>query len=523
MAEQSMVRIEAHKRLSDSALWRFQREYFDKQGIQAWANQVPFYVTSNPYIARCYAETVFAFIRDWTHQNPASAQEPFYVLELGTGSGRFSYYVVKQIVALLKEFNLSHVKLRYVMSDFTKNNLEFWQQQDALAPFVKEGIIDFAMYNMEETPNIQLINSGIHLTPGSIKNPLVIFGNYIFDTVSHDCFRVKNNQVQETLITLRTPRVNMEHNQVLNLEQLDVQHEDQTIDPANYYDDPDFNALIKHYQTKLKDSYVLLPISGLKTIRELLKISQVGGLLISSDKGYGDISELDRNGFPGVSFHGSFSLMVNFDAIAEYFTVRGGNAIVQSPRKGIRTMVGAYGLSLTEMPNTQRAIADYIEGLSPADYFLLHRRVSEGFNEYDAATLASHLALTGWDPHIFQKIHRKICDGLKTAGIQTATYLANNMDKIADNFYFMPGAHDTLFDIAIFYHTIQNYQKALEYYQKSQHYYGDQYSIHYNTGLCLYNLGQKEAALPRFKQALEIRPDSKEAAEWLAYIDKGEV
>src|SRR5580692_7095229 len=87
--------IEQHKKFSESALWRMQREYFDQEGINAWVNQVPFYITSNPYIEKTYAELVISYICDWVRKHPESRKHPFYIMELDTGSGRFSYYVLK--------------------------------------------------------------------------------------------------------------------------------------------------------------------------------------------------------------------------------------------------------------------------------------------------------------------------------------------------------------------------------------------------------------------------------------------
>jgi hypothetical protein len=40
----SSIFLEENKRLSESSLWRMQREYFDAEGINAWVNQVPFYM-----------------------------------------------------------------------------------------------------------------------------------------------------------------------------------------------------------------------------------------------------------------------------------------------------------------------------------------------------------------------------------------------------------------------------------------------------------------------------------------------
>jgi hypothetical protein len=83
--------IEQNKRLSQSHLWRMEREYFEKKGIEAWLHEVPFYITSNPFIARAYASIVINFMRDWITKHPEAIKHPFYIMELGTGPGRVCY------------------------------------------------------------------------------------------------------------------------------------------------------------------------------------------------------------------------------------------------------------------------------------------------------------------------------------------------------------------------------------------------------------------------------------------------
>ena len=50
------IAIETQKRLSESWVWKVQREYFDRVGVDAWANNVPHFITCNPFIANAYAE-----------------------------------------------------------------------------------------------------------------------------------------------------------------------------------------------------------------------------------------------------------------------------------------------------------------------------------------------------------------------------------------------------------------------------------------------------------------------------------
>jgi len=74
------------------------------------------------------------------------------------------------------------------MSDFTTNNIAYWEKHPALKPFVDGGLIDFAIYDMEADAPIQLIKKNIALDQKALQNPLIVFANYIFDTVTQDTF-----------------------------------------------------------------------------------------------------------------------------------------------------------------------------------------------------------------------------------------------------------------------------------------------------------------------------------------------
>lgn len=509
--------IETKVPLSQSKLWQFQRDYFDKAGIDAWSTQVPFYVTSNPHIAKCYARLVMSLARDWLSLHPESIQEPFYIIELGTGSGRFSYYVLKQLAELQAELNLAHLKFRYVMTDFTLNNLKFWQTQPQLKPFISNGMLDFALYDLEQEQALQLINAGTILGSDSIKNPLSIFANYIFDTVTNDCFYASHGKLQQSLISLTAPENQFENEGLKNLEALQVTHENVDL-IGRFYEDPIFHELLQTYKTKFVDTHFLIPSGGLKALRYLMKLAQGRTMLISSDKGYSTLKELDHNPFPAITFHGSFSMMVNFHALAEYYKLCNGAAVIQSPRQGIRSMLGLSELNLAELSNTRLAIQDYIQGFSAADYFNLHRRLSDSFKECNAAVLASHLQLSNWDPQIFQKISRRINELVPDAEPNTVDYLAENMPKIAENFYSMPKTYDVLFDIGYFYHAIHNYPEAIKYYHRSEKYFGESFNILYNLALCYYYNKQTEQALDCFNRALAKKPDDKKVKEWIDFV-----
>jgi hypothetical protein len=513
-----LITIEKNKRFSESCLWEMQRDYFDKQGIDAWVSQVPFYVTSNPFIANCYANLVIQFIRDWVLKHPGAEQHPFYIMELGTGSGRFSFYVMKQLQVLSK--TLPHkVIIRYIMSDFTKHNIRYWETHPSLQGFLNDGMLDFAMYDLENDEPITLLKQNHTLTPEEFANPLTVFANYIFDTVSQDAFTVSHGNLQELLMTLTTDRSNMRNGKPVDWEQVNVDYSPYEIQAARY-DDADFNAVLEEYKTGLQDSSFLFPLGGLRAMRKLFKLANNKVFLISSDKGYSSLESMEHLDHPKPSFHGSFSMMVNFHAIARYFKQRGGDYLLQTPRSGIKTVACWSGFDLADMPSTTVALQQSVETFSPADYFVLHRRISDTFPECDLNTLASHMALTGWDPHMYNRISSRICALLDEGEITTIEFLASNMPKLMANFYYMPKADNLAFEIGIFFHTIKNYQKALEYYQLAAPLAGEQFGITYNIALCQYYVGEQQAALAGFKRSLEFNPDSKEAKEWVEFMEK---
>lgn len=512
--------IEQHTRFAKSCLWRLQREFFDAQSINAWTSAVPFYITSNPFIARCYAQVILSFMCDWIKKHPEAKQHPFYILELGTGTGRFSFYVLKEFTTMQKALGLDDIKICYVMSDFTKHNIKYYETHPALMPYIEKGMVDFAIYDLETEKPITLLRNNVRLSPEVLVNPLIVFANYIFDTVSHDSFTIHEGKLYELLINLATEEANIKNGRPVEMEKLSVEH---SVKEAknDYYGDPHLDNILALYKNSLNETSFLFPTGSFHALKYLKKLSNDKLLVISTDKGYSTLENLSDLGYPSITFHGSFSMMVNFHAIAEYFKNSGGDAILQTPRKGIKTSVFASGFKISELPKTALSIQQNIEEFSPGDYFILHRRISETFEHCDLDTLASHMQLAQWDPHIYQRISGRISTLLQgETDKDTITFMAKNMHNLAANYYAMPKADCILFEIAIFFHAIKNYQQAYNYYKQAQPYVGDQFGLAYNMALCLHHTGKNAEALEIFKHAKELNPNSKEAEEWITYLEQ---
>src|ERR1700740_2950565 len=70
--------------LSSSLIWRLQREFYAQRGLKAWTeDQVPSYITNNPFIAEIYAEIVGGFLSDCielskAESRPLSPENPLH-------------------------------------------------------------------------------------------------------------------------------------------------------------------------------------------------------------------------------------------------------------------------------------------------------------------------------------------------------------------------------------------------------------------------------------------------------------
>ena len=313
----------------------------------------------------------------------------------------------------------------------------------------------------------------------------------------------------------------MENNRPVDMEKISVDYSVDEI-KGSYYGDPHLDSILDEYKKSLTESSFLFPIGSFHAIKFLKKLANNKLFIISTDKGYSTVESLDHLGHPSISFHGSFSMMVNFHAMGNYFKNSGGDYFLQTPRRGIKTSVFASELNLRDMPLTWIAIEKYVEGYSPSDYFTLHRRMSDSFQECSLDTIASHMQMAGWDPHIYLKLSNRVTSLIDGSDSDTITFMAHNMSKMAENYYYMPKTECIFFEIGVFFHAIKRYDEAVKYYEMAQSFVGEQFGLYYNLALCQHHLTRNAAALENFKRAFVLDNTSKETEEWISFLEKAD-
>ena len=90
------------------------------------------------------------FLTDCLRANatmPVDPNEPLYIIELGTGSGKFSYYMLKALEEMKNVCDFPFNKIVYVMTDFTEKNFKYWVDHPALKPYFDRGLLDAGIFD----------------------------------------------------------------------------------------------------------------------------------------------------------------------------------------------------------------------------------------------------------------------------------------------------------------------------------------------------------------------------------------
>lgn len=516
----SEIVFESDRHFSKLSIWDNQKKYYTEKGIDAWANDVPSYVTCNPFIARQYAWTAINFIRDWAQQNPHASQHPFYIIELGSGTGQFSFYFLKQLMQFQKLLRSESLNIKYVMTDVTTSLFDFWKNHPALTLFINSGVLDFAIQDMNNDINLMLQISGNKITSIDMKNPPIVIANYIFDSLSTDLFQVQNGQLKEVLVSLKTKSANLTDQHFNDISKVKFDYQSKSI--AEKYYCNEFDAVLFQYESDLVDTYFQFPITLLSAMDKLKRLSNNRFLLISSDKGYSSLEELDHMEHPELTFHGNcFSIMVNFHALSQYAKMTKGDFQVQAFRDFIISGVFAIGFEMKKLPMLNAAAVDMTDRFSPVDYFEVYKNVERNHKKATLEELSSFLNLSNWDCRLFAEMCDRLIALSEKADPDALLFLLKNIPHIADNFYYFPNCTDVYFNIAILYQAVHSFEDAIIFYKKSIALFGDSDVVLFNIAMCYYSLDRKSAALEFLNRALRMNPDLPQIKNMIDVIKAG--
>ncbi|NRY63652.1 tetratricopeptide repeat protein [Clostridium beijerinckii] len=507
--ESSGTVVEAEKPLSQSMLWKLQTEFFANQGPEAWIKGiVPQYITTNPYIANQYAKTVFGYLRDYVAREDVDKNTVIYIMELAAGVGRFTYTFLKRFLHMIENSSLKDIKFKYIVTDFAERNIEYWQNHSFLSPYFEAGILDCATFDISKDDEIKLRHSGEVLSQGKMKNPLILFANYTFDSLPQDTFYVNKGEIYEGVITITSPDEKGDPNDKSILAGLDYYYTDKKIDGNSYYEDKNLNDVLMHYKNSLEDTAFYMPIIGLRCISRLRKLFNDDVILISADKGYKNEESMDKNYHPFLSKHGCISMTVNFHAIELYFKGLGGKAIHSIyEHENINVSLFMASNSDNDFIETSMAYNEIIESVGPDDFYIMKKAIMPLSNSLTTKELLTFLRFTVWDSRTLLELYNILIERIENEENFPKDELADAINKVWE-YYFPIGEEG---DLGYYFGSILGYlgydNDALKLLESSLEFYGECPETNYEIALCYYNLQQLDKALEYTEKSIELDPD----------------
>jgi hypothetical protein len=531
--EPSLFVLEHNQRLSRSLLWRRQRAFYERQGIEAWRQGIiPNFITSNPVIGRAYAQVVLGWMRDWCGASRSASGrlsapepgQPFYLIELGAGAGRFAFHFLEAFRRLHARSQLRDVAFRYVMADLPERNIEFWLSHPRLQPFLEEGLLDVARFDAEHDEQLVLRRSGTVLAPGTVANPLAVVANYFFDSIPQDAFTLSDGVLHECLVSISSPRPESEVEAEAEdfLDQAKVSFEDHVVRGA-CYGDAELDGILEDYRERLDDTTILFPSGALRCLRRLQRLAGDRLLLLSGDKGHASEDEL-RERVSGVSLvrhGGAFSLMVNYDAIGRYFRLRDGH-VLRPIHRHMSLHVGAFLLG--QPPDghgeTELAYEDAIERSGPDDYSLLLKRMEKHLEEMQLEEILGLLRWSGWDPGMLMAAFSRLMAEAEDASEPLRQELCWALQQVWETDYPLGGEEDDdlAFHLGILLYVMDRPAEALTFFDHSLRVHGEEPGTYYNQGMCHVRLRDDARALACFERAVGMDADFDQAQEMLVRI-----
>jgi tetratricopeptide (TPR) repeat protein len=494
--------------LSRSKLWELQLAAYIQFGPNAWfGKQVPFYITSNPLIAQQYAQVVIGYLRDClakTTISPINLAEPLYILDLGAGTGRFGFLFLKSLMEMLGFLYGKEIKICYVMTDVVTTNIEFWKVHPYLQYFIQNGLLDFCYYYHGQTENeLHLIHSGRTLSKETVKNPMVILGNYFFDTIPHDIFRVKDKVLEEGQVTLSMERT--EETEKLALDDPAViPHLKYTInyvpvDPKTPYypKDEEASRVLQSYAARYENIPFLFPVGAFQVIKFFREMSHENMLLLTGDQGSSTEDQLEQD-LPFFAKHSSFSISVNYHAISTYFKQMGGTSflstytdsmflsIAASPKGGseyFRELNGAFRLSL-----------GYFDA---CDYLHIVNYTEHEWKTPNLEFILKLIKLGNWDPINFHLLFKHIEEKLPKASDSAKEQLVVTIHEIWKNFYpINKGEGPFVMNLGVLLFRLKQYDDAILFFNRAL-------EMGYNDPLVYKNLAAAYTQKKDYKTAQE--------------------
>ena len=444
--------VEAMTPFAESHLWQINREYY------------PHHLTSNAMVGKTYASLILGLLTDLALQG--KNKEKVYIVELGAGHGRLGFYILQELEIMTEQSAIELPPYCYVLSDIVQKNLDFFDDHENFQGYFQKGQLDLAYLDAMGDEDIVLVKSGVVLSKGILHQPVVVIANYFFDSIPQHLFYLSQGTVASCQVAIDA----------------DV--------PVN--DDIPDQVLASYAQT-MQETCLLLPLAGMRCLTRMRQLSTAGAMVLTMDKGNHLAPLLDHRPMPDYVTHGSFSLNVNYHALAQYTELTGGNALFPEA-SNFNLELGCL-LWLGDSNGWKSTLAAYtrfVDDNGPDDFFSLTRMVYPLADQLTLRDTIALLRLSGYDTVFFINLLPWFKQQVKQVTYAERSRISETLHKIWKRYFHLNDTLDLAFEMAGIFYDLGYYDHALLFFGHSEKRFGASEDSRYNTALCLYQLRRDE-------------------------------
>jgi SAM-dependent MidA family methyltransferase len=486
MEDQTFL-LESYTPFSESMIWQLNRDYYQQAGIAAWSNgEVPHHMTSNAFVGKTYAGLILGLLKDLAAQG--KTEETVYLLELGAGHGRLAFHILKYLEQDVSRLHMKLPDYCYVLSDIVEENLQFFEAHADFLPYYERGQLDVTYFDALTSTTIQLRKSGKTIQPQQLRQPIVAIANYFFDSIPNDLFFLQNGQLKECAIALYTDKAPHDITSADLLSKVELRFRKELVE-APCYESALYMEMLQDYSRTLNHTHLFFPHKGMQCLQHIQSLSQMGMMLLSMDKGFYDLADLDNREEPEIITHGSFSIWVNYHALGSFCEKQQGKVWFPA-YSAFHLQIGC--LLFVDSPRDFNAVdlayEHYVNDFGPDDYNNIKNLTYENISRLRIQDLMALLRLSAYDSTFFQKILPRIKQVMGQITISERRRLGEAMDKVWVMYFSIQEDFDMAYEIGGILYDLGFYANALRFFERSLLLRGAKADIFYNLALCCYQL-----------------------------------
>jgi tetratricopeptide (TPR) repeat protein len=520
--------LESNVPFAESIIWQLNRSYYQQAGLSAWSEGVvPHNMTSSAFVGKTYAGIILGFLKDvaaeWQEDGKqkssvsrlpgAITDEKVYIIELGSGHGRLAFHILQELEYLMTFEQDELPSYCLILTDIVESNLHFFQTHPQFKAYIDKGKLDVAYFDGVASEELVLRHAGLTIQANSLTHPMMAIANYFFDSLPNDLYRITEATIAACHVSVFSELdVKLTSSKDL-LENLTTSiHQSKSKIPLQ---SAVIAQMLKEYDTALNDTYLLMPRLGMECIDTLKQFSLKGLVLISMDKGYSEMLDLDHKPSPELVPHGSFSLYVNFHALSSFCDHSGGRSLFASFSDfSLKLACLLFLPNPDDYKETYKAYHHYVNDFGPDDFIGMKNLLLRNGKNLSLRELISTMRMGCYDSTLFIQMLPHIKQHATSLSLEERKRLGETLTKIGDNYFAINEAIDTTYEIGGLLYDLGFYQKALRFFNQSMEVSGELADLYYNIILCLYQLRKDkvfsstltkaQVAFPHYKQFSEL-------------------